>query len=54
MLLRHCGAPDAATAVEDAVVDSLLSGVGTEDVGGSLGTQATGDWIAQRIARVAH
>jgi 3-isopropylmalate dehydrogenase len=49
MLLQQVGASDAAAAVEQAARDSLRATVGTEDIGGSLGTQATGDWIVEHM-----
>jgi 3-isopropylmalate dehydrogenase len=49
MLLASIGAGDAAALVERATSASLREGFGTEDVGGTLGTRATGDWIAERI-----
>jgi 3-isopropylmalate dehydrogenase len=49
MMLDTLGAGDAARAVEKAVADAITAGIGTSDVGGSLGTRAVGDWIAGRI-----
>jgi 3-isopropylmalate dehydrogenase len=49
MLLQHIGASDAAKLVQRATYDSLRQRMGTEDVGGTLGTRATGDWIAERM-----
>jgi 3-isopropylmalate dehydrogenase len=49
MLLRHIGVPEGAAAVEAAVVESLRGSVGTADVGGVLGTRATGDWLAAHV-----
>jgi 3-isopropylmalate dehydrogenase len=51
MMLEGIGATEASRAVEQAVRDAIAEGVGTADVGGSLGTRATGDWIAARVAR---
>jgi 3-isopropylmalate dehydrogenase len=53
MLLEHLGAGEAARAVERAALASLVEGVGTEDVGGSFGTRASGDWIAARCRAAA-
>ena len=49
MLLNSIGASDAARAVEQAARASLIECAGTEDIGGTLGTRATGDWIAQHV-----
>ncbi len=49
MMLSHIGASDAAALVVRAAEASLLERFGTDDVGGILGTRATGDWIAGRI-----
>ena len=51
MMLETLGAADAATAVEGAVRAAIAAGIGTEDVGGKLGTRAVGDWIAEHVAR---
>jgi 3-isopropylmalate dehydrogenase len=51
MMLETLGAGDAAHAVESAVSAAIAEGVGTSDVGGTLGTRAVGDWIAERVAR---
>ena len=51
MMLGTLGAQDAAAAVQRAVVRALERGIGTEDVGGKLGTRAVGDWLASEIAK---
>jgi 3-isopropylmalate dehydrogenase len=51
MMLEHTGEPAAASRVEAAVRECLDAGECTTDVGGSLGTSATGDAVARRIAR---
>ena len=45
MMLEELGEATAAEAVEEAVRESLRSGKCTRDVGGSLGTAATGDFV---------
>ena len=50
MMLETLGAGDAAAAVQSAVVHAIATGIGTEDVGGTLGTRAVGDWLANEIA----
>jgi 3-isopropylmalate dehydrogenase len=49
MLLETVGAPEAAFAVEGAVRDAIKAGVTTPDLGGTHGTRAVGDWVAQRL-----
>jgi 3-isopropylmalate dehydrogenase len=49
MMLDGVGEPSAAQAVEDAVRAAIAARVGTTDVGGTLGTRAVGDWIADRV-----
>ena len=49
MMLEHVGLPEAAGAVEAAVVACLEAGECTQDVGGRLGTAATGDAVASRL-----
>jgi 3-isopropylmalate dehydrogenase len=49
MMLEGIGAGDAAAGVERAVRSAIAAGVGTTDIGGTLGTRAVGDWIAERV-----
>lgn len=49
MLLRHLGARDAASAVDDAVAGALAEGVRTPDLGGRASTEDVGQWVAERI-----
>ena len=49
MLLDHVGLKDAAAAIERAVTASVEGLECTADVGGKLGTAATGDAVARRI-----
>lgn len=49
MMLEHTGLPDAAREIERAVVACLAAGECTRDVGGHLGTAATGDAVARRV-----
>ena len=51
MMLEHTGAPEAARRIERAVEECLEAGECTSDVGGRLGTAATGDAVARRVAR---
>jgi 3-isopropylmalate dehydrogenase len=53
MLLETVGARDAALAVERAVRAAIAAGVTTPDIlGGTHGTRAVGDWIAERVGSV--
>ncbi len=49
MMLAELGEASAAKVVEDAVRESLRSGKCTRDVGGSLGTAATGDFVVEHV-----
>ena len=49
MMLEHTGLEESARAVERAVVDCLEAGECTADLGGELGTAATGDAVARRV-----
>lgn len=49
MMLADLGESDAAKAVEDAVRESIRSRNCTRDVGGSLGTAATGDFVVLQV-----
>ena len=49
MMLETVGAGEAAAAVEQAVRAAVAAGVGTTDIGGTHGTCAVGDWIAERV-----
>ncbi|MBA3558156.1 MAG: isocitrate/isopropylmalate dehydrogenase family protein [Gemmatimonadaceae bacterium] len=53
MLLETVGEQDAASAVESAVRSAIAAGAVTADLGGSLGTRAVGDAIADRVRRSA-
>jgi 3-isopropylmalate dehydrogenase len=49
LMLDYVGWKDEAAAVEAAVKESVVSGNGTAEIGGSLGTRETGDFIARQI-----
>ncbi len=49
MMLAELGEASAAKVVEDAVQESIRSGKCTRDVGGSLGTAATGDFVVAHV-----
>ena len=59
LMLESAGMIAEAAAIEAAVKDSVVSQNGTAEIGGSLGTRETGDYIANGIrsyrkARKAH
>jgi len=51
MMLEHCGETAAADRIEQAVRDCLAAKESTVEVGGSLGTKATGDAVARRVRK---
>ena len=53
MLLEHIGHDEAAARVEQAVAMLLRSGRGPREVGGDLGTQATGDAVIEALRSAA-
>jgi 3-isopropylmalate dehydrogenase len=54
LMLEYLGLEPEAAAVEGAVHDAVMSGHGTKEIGGSLGTRETGDHIAALIRRETH
>jgi len=51
LMLDYLGLRTEALAVEAAVQEAVVTGQGTREIGGSLGTRETGDVIASRIRR---
>jgi 3-isopropylmalate dehydrogenase len=51
LMLEFLGLPDEARVIEAAVRRAVIERCGTRDIGGTLGTHETGDWIAERIRR---
>jgi 3-isopropylmalate dehydrogenase len=51
LMLDYLGLKPEALAVEAAVQDAVAAGQGTKEIGGSLGTRETGDYIAAHIRR---
>ena len=49
LMLDYVGLAQEAAAIEAAVKDSVVTGHGTAEIGGTLGTKETGDYIAARI-----
>src|SRR5947207_2566561 len=51
LMLAYLGLNEEAAAVEAAVQDSVVTGNGTAEIGGTLGTRETGDYIARAIKK---
>jgi 3-isopropylmalate dehydrogenase len=51
LMLEYLGLETEAAAVEAAVQEAVVSGHGTKEIGGTLGTRETGDYIAKAIKR---
>src|SRR5438477_5193704 len=51
MMLRHLGVQRGSTTIESWVVEAIRQKKTTPDIGGSLGTNEVGDWLAQRVTR---
>jgi 3-isopropylmalate dehydrogenase len=49
LMLDYLGLQQEAAAVEAAVKQSVVSNNGTAEIGGSLGTKETGDFIAAHV-----
>jgi 3-isopropylmalate dehydrogenase len=54
LMLDYVGWHQEASAIEAAVTESVVSGNGTAEIGGSLGTRETGDYIAAQIKSDHH
>jgi 3-isopropylmalate dehydrogenase len=50
MMLRHLGLASEADRIESAVAEAVKQKKLTVDVGGDMGTQEAGEWIAKRVA----
>jgi len=53
LMLDQLGYSGEAAAVTTAVRDAIRSGNTTPDLGGPLGTEAVGDWVCERVGRLA-
>jgi 3-isopropylmalate dehydrogenase len=49
LMLETLGLKEEAAAIEAAVKSAVVSGQGTKEIGGALGTRETGDYIANAI-----
>jgi 3-isopropylmalate dehydrogenase len=54
LMLEYLGLEPEAAAIEAAVKESVVTGNGTAEIGGSLGTRETGDFIAHLIRTTKH
>jgi 3-isopropylmalate dehydrogenase len=54
LMLEYLGLTGEAAAMEAAVRDAVLTGHGTREIGGTLGTSETGDHIAALIRHKGH
>jgi 3-isopropylmalate dehydrogenase len=52
MMLEALGHAAEARQVEGAVARAVVAGEGTPDIGGRLGTRATGDAIVEQLRRI--
>jgi 3-isopropylmalate dehydrogenase len=50
MMLRHLGFATEADRIEAVVLDAVREKKTTQDVGGTLGTRESGEWVAARIS----
>ncbi len=50
MMLAHLGMTEEAQKIEAAVLEAVRQRKTTVDVGGTLGTRETGEWIAERLS----
>ncbi len=49
LMLEYLGRSKEAAAIERAVKDAVVGGHGTAEIGGTLGTRETGDYIARAL-----
>ena len=50
LMLEYLALKEEAAAIEEAVKEAVVTGNGTAEIGGTLGTRETGDYIASAIA----
>jgi isocitrate/isopropylmalate dehydrogenase len=51
MMLDYLGAHDEAAAIESAVARAVRDRIGTADIGGTLGTRETGEYIVGLVRK---
>jgi 3-isopropylmalate dehydrogenase len=49
LMLEYLGLKEEAVAIESAVQAAVVGGHGTKEIGGSLGTRETGDFVANAV-----
>ena len=49
LMLETLGLGEEAESIDAAVLAAVTAGQGTPDIGGSLGTRETGQWVAQKV-----
>src|SRR5579863_7364755 len=49
MMLAHLGYSKESSKIEGAVLEAVRRKISTQDVGGSLGTRETGEWVAESV-----
>ena len=54
MMLGHLGMGAEAARIEAAVLEAVRQKKTTQDIGGSLGTRAAGEWVTGRVAGEMH
>jgi 3-isopropylmalate dehydrogenase len=50
MMLAHLGLTEEGNKIEAAVLEAVQQKRTTQDVGGALGTEEAGEWVAKRVA----
>jgi isocitrate/isopropylmalate dehydrogenase len=50
MMLQYLGMSKEATKIEAAVLEAVRQKKTTQDIGGALGTQEAGEWVASQIS----
>jgi len=53
MMLGHLGLEREARKIDAAVLDAVQQKKTTADIGGTLGTRESGEWIAERVAKIS-
>jgi 3-isopropylmalate dehydrogenase len=53
LMMEYLGASQEAAAIESAVQQAVMQRQGTRDIGGTLGTRETGEYIANTIRQTA-
>jgi 3-isopropylmalate dehydrogenase len=49
MMMAHLGMTRQSEKIEAAVLDAVHQKKGTQDIGGTLGTSETGEWVAEKL-----